>query len=149
MEDAERYRHEQEVYSHDPTNVSEPDLPRAADLVAVFRMDAGLYYLTADGNWQEEGPYAKPFDECKATFLGAEPSHDLFAADFERVERNIRTLVEMARTRGHPSLKGLYQKVHDGRSLQKFSHKMFEVRALTLSTGHILIRVTYTAVGGW
>ncbi|PSR77378.1 hypothetical protein PHLCEN_2v7929 [Hermanssonia centrifuga] len=126
VEEADRFRHETEVYNHDPENISEPDLPRAADLIAVFRMDPTFYYLTADGNWQETGPYASPFDECKATFLGSEPADDLFALNFPNVENNMRIIVDMARSPTRPPLKGLYQNLNDGRTLQKFCHKMFE-----------------------
>ncbi|THG94570.1 hypothetical protein EW026_g6929, partial [Hermanssonia centrifuga] len=96
VEEADRFRHETELYNHDPENISKPDLPRAADLIAVFRMDPTFYYLTADGNWQETGPYASPSDECKATFLGSEPADDLFVLNFPNVENNMRIIIDMA-----------------------------------------------------
>ncbi len=128
MDEGNRYRHEVQQYNSDPENISEPAFPQPADLVAVYHIDPVLYYLTADGNWSETGAYAKPFDECKATFLASEPRHDVFAMDFPTVENNIRTIVDMARGATRPQLKGLYQQVKDGRTLQKFAHKMFVVR---------------------
>ncbi|PSS19941.1 hypothetical protein PHLCEN_2v3114 [Hermanssonia centrifuga] len=146
-EEAERYRHEMEIYCHDPINVTEPDLPRSADLVGVFKMEYLLYFLTADGNWQEEGRYAKPFDSCKATFLGSEPLQDNFALDFPTVEKNVRTIVDMARGDPRGPLKGLYQKLNDGRNLLKFSHKMFEA----LEAGETVAAVPHNeyTIKGW
>ncbi len=127
VEECERYRVEMEEYNHDPENISEPPAPQPADLIAAECIDPILYFFTGDGNWKETGLYAKPFNQCKATFLGSEPAHHIFAVDFPRVEENVRVIIEMARAGTNGELRGLYQDLHDGRNLQKFCHKMFTV----------------------
>lgn len=109
----------------------DPPLPPvAAILCGVYKIDEHAFYMGPDGNWNPYKDFGD-FVESKATCLLGPSAEELFNADYEILNRNIRELVEMGRSGDRRKLKGIYTDSEHG-PLFKLRHVLFAVRLILL-----------------
>ncbi|THG94084.1 hypothetical protein EW026_g7314 [Hermanssonia centrifuga] len=102
----------------------DPPLPPvAAILCGVYKIDEHAFYMGPDGNWNPYKDFGD-FVESKATCLLGPSAEELFNADYEILNRNIRELVEMGRSGDRRKLKGIYTDSEHG-PLLKLRHVLF------------------------
>ncbi|THG93268.1 hypothetical protein EW026_g7926 [Hermanssonia centrifuga] len=122
---ATAYKQAVQEFNKNTSHDAEAPLPPVmAILCGVYRIDDDKFFMGPDGNWN---PY-KDFgglDDSKATCLLGQAAEATFADDYEVMDRNVRTLVDMGRTGDGRKLKGIYTDTDHG-SFLKLRHVLFE-----------------------
>ncbi|THG93642.1 hypothetical protein EW026_g7648 [Hermanssonia centrifuga] len=127
VEALKTYEAERAAYNNDITNIDPPSVPEPVTLSAVWRIDEEYFFMTADGNWNPKKDFGG-FESSKATCLMAQANEAVFAADHERIVRNITKLVEMGVSGDGRPVKGIFGETPDNRTLIKLRHVLFHLK---------------------
>lgn len=125
-ESAAEYLEAQQALQADP-EAPAPGAPKSAVLSAVVHIPAEDYWLTSDGMWKGPTDAAKTFADVKPSCTGQAPTNEVFSGDFTNVLKHMRTILDLARTKGFQQSKGVLVNGFGGIPKIKFRHILFNV----------------------
>lgn len=136
-ESAAEYLEAQQALQADP-GAPAPSAPKSAVLSAVVHIPAEDYWLTSDGMWKGPTDAAKTLADVKPSCTGQVPTHEVFSGDYANVLKHLKTILDMARTKGFQQSKGVLVNGLGGNPKIKFRHILFSVSLLVCISAALL-----------
>ena len=125
-ESAAKYLEAQQALQADP-RAPAPSVPKSNVLLAVVHIPAEDYWLTSDGMWKGPTDAAKMLADVKPSCTGQVPTHEVFSGDYANVLKHLKTILDMACTKGFQQSKGVLVNGLGSNPKIKFWHILFSV----------------------